>query len=159
MARGRGEEDDVGKKDKPTDNIHLFVTKVGLFILAFGLLILLFPLWDTIDGVSQAELARVPYTEQFAALKDEERRMVEADPESPRLLELREKQRVVFNDLRIKSVEWRLARRKMLVTMFVMLVSLAMGGLISLLGLYLSYDYRAQFVEKPPASADESREE
>jgi hypothetical protein len=134
------------------------VIKTGLWILAFGVLILLFPLWETIDLSHQKKLDVVPYAQQMKQLKTEERGMVEADPESPRLLELKERQKEVFDVLVVKNAEYNLARRKMWVTLLVMLVALLVGTATTLVGFYLSYAYHAQFAPKAPPAEEEKEE-
>lgn len=156
MARGDDEENEE-QKEKPNDDLHRIVTKAGLLILGFGILLMLFPLWDVMYQKELADQELSPYKQEFAKLKEDERSMVAADPESPRLKELKEKQVEVIQQLRDKKAIYDLYKKKLLLLILVMLFSVIFGILITLTGIYLWYAYRAQF--RPPEEESEGEEE
>ena len=150
-------EDEQEITEKPNDELHRVVTKAGLLILGFGVLLLLFPLWDVMYEMEVADQELTPYKAQFASLKEEEKSMVAADPESPRLIELKEKQQEVIQQLRDKKAIYDIYKKKMILIGMIMFLSIVIGLITTLVGMYLWSAYRAQF--RPPKPEEEEGEE
>ncbi len=151
------DEENTGLKDGPTDDLHKSVSKTGLIILGIGLYLLLFPLWDVMVELDKAESQMLPVKIEFAQIKQDGKELAEADPESPMVVELKEREAKVLADLREKITTQKFFKKKFIVFVIVMAFLLLVGFIVTIFGLIMCYDYRSKF--NPPEPDDEESEE
>lgn len=152
------DEESAGIKEGPTDELHKSVSKTGLIILGIGLYLLLFPLWDVLIELDKAEVEMIPVKIEFAQIKGDSKELAEADPESPRVMELKEKESRVLADLRQKISTHKFFKKKFIVFVIVMAFLLLVGFIVTLFGLIMCHDYRSKFNPAEPEE-DEVEEE
>ncbi len=155
------EDEELGAQTSliPTDDLHKSVSKAGLIILGIGLYLLLFPMWDLLQEKSKAEAEMMPVKMEFAQLKEEGKELSEADPESPRVIELKEREAKVLVDLRAKLEAHKFYKRKFLVFVIVMAFMLLVGFIVTIFGLVMCSDFRARFAPPKPEKEEEEEEE
>lgn len=141
----------------PTDDLHKSVSKAGLIILGIGLYLLLFPMWNVMKEKDKADAELLPVRIEFADLKEQGKELAEADPESPRVQELKEREAAVLIELRAKLETSKFYKRKFLVFVIVMSFMLLIGFIVTIFGLVMCSDFRARF--RPPEPEKEDEEE
>ncbi len=143
----------------PTDDLHKSVSKAGLIILGIGLYLLLFPMWDVMKEKDKADTELLPVKIEFADLKEQGKELAEADPESPRVQELKEREAEVLIELRAKLETSKFYKRKFLVFVIVMAFMLLTGFIVTIFGLVMCSDFRARFRPPEPEKEEEEEEE
>ena len=143
----------------PTDDLHKSVSKAGLIILGIGLYLLLFPMWNVMKEKDKADAELLPVRIEFADLKEQGKELAEADPESPRVQELKEREAAVLIELRAKLETSKFYKRKFLVFVIVMSFMLLIGFIVTIFGLVMCSDFRARFRPPEPEKEDEEEEE
>ena len=141
----------------PTDDLHKSVSKAGLIILGIGLYLLLFPMWNVMKEKDKADAELLPVRIEFADLKEQGKELAEADPESPRVQELKEREAAVLIELRAKLETSKFYKRKFLVFVIVMSFMLLIGFIVTIFGLVMCSDFRSRF--RPPEPEKEDEEE
>ncbi|THB73595.1 MAG: hypothetical protein D6B28_03605 [Gammaproteobacteria bacterium] len=154
------EDEELGAQSLiPTDDLHKSVSKTGLMILGLALYLLLFPMWDIMKEKSAAEAELLPVKMEFADLKEQGKKLAEADPESPRVVELKEREAEVLVELRAKLENHKFYKRKFLVFVIVMGFMLLTGFIVTIFGLVMCSDFRARFRPPEPEKEEEEEEE
>ncbi|THB64378.1 MAG: hypothetical protein D6B27_10450 [Gammaproteobacteria bacterium] len=159
MPMDDDEQEENSQKRLPEDHLHKSVTKAGLIILAIAFYMLLYPMWDVLKGYSDAEGVYEPLKEQFTSLKKEQTELAKADPESPVIEELIEKQKVMQIKLVEKLGEYRFFQRKFIIFLVVMLLFFLTGMITAIVGLAMCSEYRSNFKEDKKKDEEEDDEE
>ncbi len=154
------EDDELGGKAIiPTDDLHKSVSKTGLIILGIGLYLLLFPMWDVIIEKDKAEAELLPVKIEFAELKEQGKKLSEADPESPRVIELKEREDKVLIELRERLEVQKFYKKKFIIFVIVMSFLLLVGFIVIIFGLVMCNDFRARFRPPKPEKDEEDEED